>query len=146
MPEVNRDDIPLVPPDLAILFPLSLFRCKSQSRELEDWERGYWKVNLSSWPETEKVDFWDRMRKPISRGRFGWVYILFDVFPSRTCLIRVDARGGRFECLLLWRSSKTRLGIIICHVNEAYKVRVTVYRFQRRCNYRRDSITIERYQ
>ena len=79
MPKVNSNELPLIPPDLATLFPLSLFRCSSQLRDLEDWERGFWKVNLSSWPETEKLEFWKRMRKAIESGRFGWIYILFDV-------------------------------------------------------------------
>ena len=79
MPKVNSDEFRLIPPDLATLFPLSLFRCKSQSRELADLERGYWRVDLSSWPETEKVDFWKRMRKTVEGGRFGWINILFDV-------------------------------------------------------------------
>ena len=79
MPKVNSDDITLIPRDLATLFPLSLFRCKSQSRELEDWERGFWKVNISSWPEMEKLEFWKRMRKAVESGRFGWIYVLFDV-------------------------------------------------------------------
>jgi hypothetical protein len=79
MPKVNSNDITLIPRDLATLFPLSLFRCRSQSRELEDWERGFWRVNLSSWPEVEKLEFWNRMRKAVESGRFGWIYILFDV-------------------------------------------------------------------
>jgi hypothetical protein len=79
MPMVDSDDIPLVPNDLATLFPLSLFRCKHQTRELSDWERGYWRINISSWPETDKLDFWRRMRKAVENGRFGWIYILFDV-------------------------------------------------------------------
>ena len=79
MPKVDSEGITLIPRDLAILFPLSLFRCKSQSRELDDWERGFWKVNLSSWPEVEKLEFWKRMRKAVENGRFGWIYILFDV-------------------------------------------------------------------
>jgi hypothetical protein len=83
MPKVDSDDTPLIPRELETLFPLSIFRCKSQARELHDWERGHWKLNLSSWPESEKVDFWKRMRKAIERGRFGWIYILFDVFPPQ---------------------------------------------------------------
>lgn len=79
MPKVNSDNITLIPRDLVTLFPLSLFRCKSQSRELEDWERGFWRVNLSSWPEIEKLEFWKRMRKAVESGRFGWIYVLFDV-------------------------------------------------------------------
>ena len=82
MPKVNSNELPLIPPDLATLFPLSLFRCSSQFRDLEDWERGFWRVDLSSWPEIEKLEFWKRMRKVIESGRFGWIYILFDV-PSR---------------------------------------------------------------
>ena len=86
MPKVNSDDIILIPRDLATLFPLSLFRCESQSRELEDWERGFWRVNLSSWPEVEKLEFWKRMRKAVESGRFGGIYVLFDVlFPHFMC-------------------------------------------------------------
>jgi hypothetical protein len=79
MPKVNSNDIPLIPKDLETLFPLSLFRCKSQTRDLNDWERGYWRIDISSWPETDKLDFWKRMRKVVEGGRFGWIYILFDV-------------------------------------------------------------------
>ena len=79
MPKVDSEGITLIPHDLATLFPLSLFRCKSQSRDLDDWERGFWKVNLYSWPEVEKLEFWKRMRKAVENGRFGWIYILFDV-------------------------------------------------------------------
>ena len=79
MPKVNSDDIPLIPSSLATLFPLSLFRCMSQSRELQDWERGFWKIDLSTWREDEKLDFWKRMRKAVESGRFGWIYVLFDV-------------------------------------------------------------------
>jgi hypothetical protein len=48
---------------------------------LEDWERGFWRVDLSSWPEDEKVEFWRKLRKTIESGRFGWIYVLFDVYP-----------------------------------------------------------------
>ena len=81
MPKVNGDDFVLIPKDLETLFPLSLFRCKAQSRELIDMERGYWRVDISSWPETEKVEFWKRMKKVVEGGRFGYINILFDVHP-----------------------------------------------------------------
>ena len=82
MPKVDSNEITLIPRDLATLFPVSLFRCSKQSRKLQDWERGFWKLNLSSWPESEKLNFWRRMRKAVESGRFGWIYILFDVNPS----------------------------------------------------------------
>jgi hypothetical protein len=79
MPKVNSDDFVIIPKDLSTLFPLSLFRCKSQTRDLSDMERGYWRVDLSSWPDTEKVEFWKRIKKAVESGRFGWINVLFDV-------------------------------------------------------------------
>lgn len=87
MPKVNSNDIPLIPRDLATLFPLSLFRSKHQTRELEDWERGYWRVNLFTWPAEEKLEFWRKMKKAVESGRFGWIYILFDVTPASPTLL-----------------------------------------------------------
>jgi hypothetical protein len=79
MPKVDSSNVTLVPRDLRTLFPLVLFRCSSQSRELQDWERGFWRIELRSWPEGEKVEFWRKLRKAIEGGRFGWIYVLFDV-------------------------------------------------------------------
>jgi len=81
MPKVDDNRTPLVTRPLSTLFPLTVFRCASQSRDLEDWERGFWRVDLSSWPEHEKLEFWTKLRKAIESGRFGWIYILFDVTP-----------------------------------------------------------------
>ena len=78
MPRVDSDKIPLLPPHLSQL-PLSLYRRKTQTRDLLDWERGYWKINLSSWREDHKLDFWKKLRKAVQGGRYGWIYILFDV-------------------------------------------------------------------
>src|ERR1700733_15448810 len=58
LPRLDSDDIPLIPKDLATLFPLSLFRCKCQTRDLTDWERGFWRIDMSSWQEDDKLDFW----------------------------------------------------------------------------------------
>jgi hypothetical protein len=115
MPKVDSDNIPLIPRDLATLFPLSLFRCKEQSRELNDWERGFWRVSLSSWPESEKLDFWKKMRKAVPSGRFGWIYILFEVSTFLIVLTKGPSRGC-FECLLLWWGGEACLGIIVRHV------------------------------
>lgn len=80
MPRVDSDKLPLIPRHLSQL-PLSLYRCKCQTRDLSDWERGYWKVNLSSWRDEEKLDFWNKLRKAVEGERYGWIYILFDVQP-----------------------------------------------------------------
>ena len=81
MPKVDDNKTPLVTRPLSSLFPLNVFRCASQSRDLEDWERGFWRVDLKSWPEYEKLEFWTKLKKAIEAGRFGWIYILFDVLP-----------------------------------------------------------------
>jgi hypothetical protein len=116
MPKVDSNDIPLIPHDLATLFPMSIFRCKSQSRDLSDWERGFWRVDLCSWPESEKLDFWKKMHKVVTSGRFGWIYILFDVYQVCEFPLMVGASGGHIEYLLLWWSGEKYLGVVVRHV------------------------------
>ena len=87
MPKVDGNKSHLVTRDLRTLFPLKVFRCASQSRDLTDCERGFWRLNLSSWPESEKLEFWRKLKKAIESGRFGWIYVLFDVLSSRSCFL-----------------------------------------------------------
>jgi len=136
MPKVNSDDFVMIPKDLATLFPLSLFRCKSQSRDLIDLERGYWRVDLSSWPETEKLEFWARLKKAVEKGRFGWINVLFDV----VSLLDELTAGIPRRCLervLSWWSCETCLGIIICDVHEADKAWFKIHRLFRTSSHRR---------
>lgn len=37
---------------------------------------------MFSWRGEEKLEFWKKMRKAVESGRFGFIYILFDVSSS----------------------------------------------------------------
>ena len=137
MPKVDSDDIPLITRDMLTLFPLSLFRCASQTRELDDWERGYWKVDLSLWPVSEKHEFWKRMRKAVEGGRFGWINILFDVVPFAFKLT-IGNRRRYFRCVLFWSSSETCMGVVIRNVVQKNKTWITLHRFPGKGGDRRD--------
>jgi len=100
--------MPLITPDLENLFPTSLYRYASQSRNLEDWERGYWKVDLSSWSEEGKVEFWERMRKAVTRGRYGWINVLFDVYQEDVLNVFCFGRAAQHVWVLLYVMSNKR--------------------------------------
>ncbi|KAK9372852.1 uncharacterized protein V1513DRAFT_451074 [Lipomyces chichibuensis] len=36
-------------------------------------ERGYWRVDVSTWPTHEKMKFWDNITQAIRAGRIGWI-------------------------------------------------------------------------
>ncbi|KAK9356535.1 hypothetical protein V1523DRAFT_401421 [Lipomyces doorenjongii] len=36
-------------------------------------ERGYWRVDVSTWPTNEKMKFWDNITQAIRAGRIGWI-------------------------------------------------------------------------
>ncbi|KAK9316979.1 hypothetical protein V1524DRAFT_425073 [Lipomyces starkeyi] len=36
-------------------------------------ERGYWRVDVSTWPTNEKMKFWDNITQTIRAGRIGWI-------------------------------------------------------------------------
>ena len=99
MPKTNSNQIPLIPRDLSSLFPLSLFRSHHQTRDLEEWERGYWRIDLFSWRGEEKVEFWRKMKKAVESGRFGFIYVLFDV-PSPPWIFLVPSYRIYFLYLL----------------------------------------------
>ncbi|KAK9322474.1 hypothetical protein V1517DRAFT_323242 [Lipomyces orientalis] len=39
----------------------------------EKLERGYWRVDVSTWPTNEKMKFWDNITQAIRAGRVGWI-------------------------------------------------------------------------
>ncbi|KAJ8101457.1 hypothetical protein POJ06DRAFT_97386 [Lipomyces tetrasporus] len=39
----------------------------------EKLERGYWRVDVSTWPTNEKMKFWDNITQAIRAGRLGWI-------------------------------------------------------------------------
>jgi len=108
LPKLDSDDIPLIPKDLATLFPLSLFRCKSQTRDLTNWERGFWRIDMSSWQEDDKLDFWTKMRRSVEKRRFGWLYILFDVYEDDVLNVFCFGGAAKYVWVLLYIMSTKR--------------------------------------
>ncbi|KAK9240574.1 hypothetical protein V1525DRAFT_395373 [Lipomyces kononenkoae] len=46
--------------------------------EHQEWppdqlERGYWRVDVSTWPTNDKIKFWQNITQAIRAGRIGWI-------------------------------------------------------------------------
>lgn len=48
------------------------FQPKEQRRELRPFERGYWSVDCSTWPDDMKRDAWGFLTNYVSNGDAGW--------------------------------------------------------------------------
>ncbi|KAK9368483.1 hypothetical protein V1509DRAFT_623049 [Lipomyces kononenkoae] len=53
-------------------------RVRADDRDRQEWppdqlERGYWRVDVSSWLTNEKMKFWDNITQAIRAGRIGWI-------------------------------------------------------------------------
>ncbi|KAI5796627.1 hypothetical protein EDC01DRAFT_629423 [Geopyxis carbonaria] len=47
-----------------------------QRRELRQWERGYWQMDLSGWgDQKKKIFFWNNVVDNVSKGRWGMVNV-----------------------------------------------------------------------
>ncbi|CCX29653.1 Similar to hypothetical protein [Tuber melanosporum Mel28]; acc. no. XP_002835772 [Pyronema omphalodes CBS 100304] len=75
---------PQVPTALAVLVADKLAgkfqqKLKEQKRELREWERGYWLIDMARWRDPmRKIRFWGMLKDAVEAGRLGGVMVVLE--------------------------------------------------------------------
>ncbi|KAI5850342.1 hypothetical protein DFP73DRAFT_538992 [Morchella snyderi] len=79
---------------------------RRQTRELRTWERGHWRVDMSTWESIRKIDFWNILKDNVEHGRLGPVNAFLEGIGD---VVKVYCHGGMVEhlwCALFVMSSR----------------------------------------
>ncbi|RPB17643.1 hypothetical protein P167DRAFT_601452 [Morchella conica CCBAS932] len=80
---------------------------RGQTRELRTWERGHWRVDMSTWESpNKKINFWNILKDNVEHGRLGPVNAFLE---GTGDVVKVYCHGGMVEhlwCALFVMSSR----------------------------------------